>query len=72
MTRRSSSRRMRHKVILFDSERMLFIGGATLYVVGAFGGFGFLNMPLFTAFLLLVVSGVLLVATVMSLLFRRK
>ena len=56
MARRSSSR-SRRAVRLDPVERLLFILGATVYVVGLFGGIGLLAMPTTTAVVLLGVGG---------------
>lgn len=56
MARRTSSR-SRRSVRLEPVERLLFILGATVYVVGVFGGIGLLAMPMSTAVVLLAVGG---------------
>ncbi|MBN1249614.1 MAG: hypothetical protein JXC32_18270 [Anaerolineae bacterium] len=56
MTRRGSSR-SRHRVRLESWERILFILGATVYIVGLFGGLRLLSMPAGTALILLAVGG---------------
>jgi len=67
MTRRHSSR-SRRRVNLRGIERLLFISGAVLYVVGFFGGVGLLAMPLRTAVWLLILSGGMLLAVLFGLL----
>ncbi|MGC9522579.1 MAG: hypothetical protein ACP5HG_11945 [Anaerolineae bacterium] len=62
---RKRSRRLR----LTSVERLLFILGATVYVVGLFGGLGLLAMPLPTAVLLLAVGGGLQLIVTISLIF---
>ncbi len=61
MPRRSYARsrypRTRQRLHLAGVERLLFILGATLYVVGLIGGLGLLSMPSFTAILLLAFGG---------------
>ncbi len=59
----------RQKVRLRGSERILFILGATLYVVGLLGGLGLLPMPSATAILLLAVGGGLEMAVMGMLIF---
>lgn len=51
MTRRRRDLRLR------GIERTLVIFGATLYLVGLFGGFGLLEMGTMTSILLLVIGG---------------
>ena len=66
MTKRKRSTRFKsQRVRLRGIERALFVGGAVLYVVGVFGGFGLLAMPAFTAILLLMVGGGSLFATLL-------
>jgi len=49
-------------------ERVLFILGASVYIVGLFGGVGLLPMPLSTAVTLLAVGGGLqLTVTLLSI-----
>ena len=72
MTRRrySRSRRSsRNDLRLRGSERVVFILGATLYLVGLFGGIGLLAMPASTAILLLAVGGGLQLAVSLTLIF---
>ena len=68
MARRRSGR-SRGKVRLEPIERLLFILGATLYIVGLFGGIGLLSMPLMTAVILLAVGGGLHLAVLFRLVF---
>lgn len=68
MARRRSSR-SRRQVRLGSVERLLFIFGATLYVVGAFGGIGLLEMPSGTAVILLMVGGGMQLLVTLSLIF---
>lgn len=56
MTRRRSSR-SRHRIRLEAWERISFILGATVYMVGLFGGLRLLAMPAGTAVILLAVGG---------------
>ena len=51
------------------SERVVFILGATLYLVGLFGGIGLLAMPSSTAILLLALGGGLQLAVSLTLVF---
>ncbi|MFN2109376.1 MAG: hypothetical protein ACK2UI_06920 [Anaerolineae bacterium] len=63
---RSSSRsdkRMR------GAERILFIVGATLYVIGLFGGLSMLDMPTMTATMLLALGGGMLLALALMFVF---
>ncbi|HNT77909.1 MAG TPA: hypothetical protein PKH77_23085 [Anaerolineae bacterium] len=72
MTRRRSYTRhssTRQKIRLRGAERILFILGATLYVVGLIGGLGLLPMPSATAILLLAVGGGLEMAVMGMLIF---
>ncbi len=71
MTRRRYSRRRRPRIRLWPVERLLVILGGTLYVVGLFGGMGFLPMPPASALFLLGVSGALLLLALFSLIFYR-
>ncbi|MGC9349552.1 MAG: hypothetical protein ACP5JG_15550 [Anaerolineae bacterium] len=68
MVRRRSSRSS-SAVRLGSVERLLFIFGATLYVVGVFGGVGLLEMPSATALTLLMVGGGLQLVVTLSLIF---
>jgi len=73
MPRRSYARsrypRTRQGLHLAGVERLLFILGATLYVVGLLGGFGLLPMASLTAIILLAIGGGLeLVVMVMLIL----
>jgi len=74
MTRRRSysrSRRStaRQKVRLQGAARVLFILGATLYVVGVLAGLGLLSMPATTVILLLILGGGLQLAVMLMLIF---
>lgn len=72
MTRRRSSRSRRssrNDLRLRGSERVVFILGATLYLVGLFGGIGLLDMPASTAILLLALGGGLQLAVSLTLIF---
>jgi len=50
-------------------ERVLLILGATLYLIGVFGGIHLLAMPTTTAILLLGVGGGLLLIITLTLIF---
>ena len=54
---------------LRGAERILFIVGALLYVIGLFGGTQLLSIPLNTAIFLLVVGGGLLLIVDLVMLF---
>lgn len=72
MTRRRSSRSRRTSqtnIRMRGAERVLFILGATLYVVGLFGGLNLLAMPTTTAILLLALGGGLLLAVALTFVF---
>ncbi|HOU13001.1 MAG TPA: hypothetical protein PKZ84_07775 [Anaerolineae bacterium] len=66
-TRRSTSRS--NTVHIRGVERFLFILGATLYLIGVFGGIHLLAMPATTAILLLSVGGGLLLIITLTLIF---
>ncbi|MCU0521063.1 MAG: hypothetical protein MUF84_10270 [Anaerolineae bacterium] len=68
MARRRDNR-SRTPVRLAPMERLLFIMGATTYVVGLFGGISLLPMPQSTAILLLAAGGGLQLAMVLLLIF---
>ncbi|MGC9468403.1 MAG: hypothetical protein ACP5HS_07420 [Anaerolineae bacterium] len=51
------------------TERILFILGATVYLVGLFGGLGLLAMPVDTAIILLAIGGGIPLAVMLSMLF---
>jgi hypothetical protein len=68
MTRRRTAK-SRRQVRLSPAERVLFILGATVYVVGVFGGVGLLAMPLATAVVLLAVGGGLQLVMTLLLIF---
>jgi hypothetical protein len=65
MGRRRSSRS--RYVRLNAGERLAFILGATVYMVGLFGGLGLLAMPAGTAMMLLAVGGGLQLLVTLSL-----
>ncbi len=67
--RRYSRRRRRPRIRLWPAERLLVILGGTLYVVGLFGGLGFLPMAVQSAIFLLALAGALLLAALFSLIF---
>jgi hypothetical protein len=50
-------------------ERLLFIGGATIYLIGLFGGIRFLEMAPTTALALLALGGGLQFIVTLSLVF---
>lgn len=62
-------RRTRQTLLLKGVERILFIVGALLYVVGVFGGTQLLSLPLNTAIFLLVVGGGMLLIVNLVILF---
>jgi hypothetical protein len=51
------------------AERILFIVGATLYVIGLFGGLSMLDMPTMTATMLLALGGGMLLALALMFVF---
>jgi hypothetical protein len=63
------TRRSRRYLRLRGAERPLFIVGATLYLIGLFGGINLLPMPSSTAILLLAIGGGMLFFTTLSLLW---
>lgn len=70
MTRRRTTKSKRSRAVrLRPAERLLFILGATVYVVGVFGGIGLLPMPITTAMILLAVGGGVQLAVTLSLVF---
>lgn len=74
MTRRRYSRSprrstSRNTLRIRGVERFLFILGATLYLIGVFGGIHLLAMPTTTAILLLGVGGGLLLIITLTLIF---
>jgi cyanate permease len=74
MTRRRYSRSPRRSTSsntlrIRGVERVLFILGATLYLVGVFGGIHLLAMPTTTAILLLGIGGGLLLIITLTLIF---
>lgn len=58
-----SDRRMR------GAERILFILGAVLYVIGLFGGLGLVAMPAMTTIVLLLLGGGMLLALALIFVF---
>ncbi len=68
MARRRTDR-SRTSVRLTPTERVLFILGAVVYVVGLFGGVGLLPMPLSTAVTLLAIGGGLQLAMTLLWIF---
>lgn len=68
MARRRTDR-SRPRVRLNAVERLLFITGATLYVVGLFGGVSLLPMQTTTSVILLAVGGGLQLAMTLLLIF---
>lgn len=76
MTRRrrtSSYRRRRYSTRsdkrMRGAERILFVVGATLYVIGLFGGLSMLAMPTMTAIMLLALGGGMLLALALMFVF---
>lgn len=76
MVRRRSTRRTRYTrsprsstIRIRGVERVLFILGATLYLIGVFGGISLLTMPTTTAILLLGIGGGLLLIITLTLIF---
>ena len=69
MGRRRTTRSRTRTVRLTPTERVLFILGASVYVVGLFGGVGLLPMPLSTAVTLLAIGGGLQLAMTLLLIF---
>lgn len=76
MTRRRTTgyRRKRYTSTRSDTrmrgaERILFIVGATLYVIGLFGGLSLLTMPTITAIVLLALGGGMLLALALLFVF---
>ena len=51
------------------TERVVFILGATLYLVGLFGGVNLMPMPSSTAILLLALGGGLQLVVTLTLIF---
>ncbi len=66
------ARRSKRKFKLYGTERPLFISGATLYVLGLFGGVNLLAMPTRTTIILLAVGGGLLLATLLSIALNKR
>ena len=66
------ARRSKRKFKLYGFERPLFVSGATLYILGFFGGFSLLAMPTRTAIILLSVGGGLLLITLFSIIFSKR
>jgi hypothetical protein len=50
-------------------ERVLFVLGATVYIVGVFGAAQFMNIPVNTTFVLLGVGGGMLLIVNLAILF---
>ncbi len=74
MTRRRYSRSPRRStayntVRIRGVERILFILGAILYLIGVFGGIKLLAMPASTSILLLGIGGGLLLIITLTLIF---
>ncbi len=69
VTRYSRRTSTRSNVRMRGPERILFIIGATLYLVGLFGGINLLAIPTTTAILLLALSGGLLLVITLTLIF---
>jgi hypothetical protein len=63
------TRRSRRYLRLRGAERPIFIVGATLYLIGLFGGINLLTMPTTTAITLLSVGGGMLLITTLSLIW---
>ncbi len=51
------------------AERILFILGAVLYVIGLFGGLGLVAMPAMTTIVLLLLGGGMLLALALIFVF---
>ncbi|TFG71791.1 MAG: hypothetical protein E4H27_03865 [Anaerolineales bacterium] len=66
---RRKSYQPRHTMRLRGAERILFILGATIYILGAFSGLQLISIPINTAIILLVVGGGLLLIVSLSILF---
>jgi hypothetical protein len=64
--RRSSAR---SSARIRGGERILFIVGAILYVIGLFGGLNLLAMPTMTATVLLILGGGMLLALALIFVF---
>lgn len=67
--RRSRSGSRSNSTRIRGGERILFIVGATLYVIGLFGGLNLLAMPTMTAIVLLILGGGMLLALALILVF---
>ncbi len=63
------TRRSRRYLRLRGAERPIFIIGATLYLIGLFGGINLLTMPTTTAVILLGLGGGMLLVTILSLIW---
>ncbi len=63
------TRRRRRDLRLRGIERPLVICGATLYLIGLFGGLGLLEMGATTSILLLVIGGGLGFGLIFTLIF---
>ena len=66
---RRRSHRSKNTMRLRGAERILFIVGALLYVIGVFGGTQLLSIPSNTAIFLLVVGGEMLLIVNLAILF---
>ncbi len=66
---RRKSYQPRNTMRLRGAERILFIVGVTIYILGAFGGLQLISIPVNTAIILLVVGGGLLLIVSLSILF---
>ncbi len=69
MARRRTDRSRTSSARLTPTERVLFILGAVVYVVGLFGGANLLPMSLSTAVTLLAIGGGLQLAMTLLLIF---
>jgi hypothetical protein len=66
---RNRSRKARRTMRLRGAERVIFILGALVYVIGVFGGTNLLSIPLNTSILLLVIGGGMLLFVNLAILF---
>lgn len=66
---RRRSYQPRNTMRLRGAERVLFILGVTIYIIGAFGGLQLMEMPINTAIILLVVGGGMLLIVNLAILF---
>lgn len=67
--KRTTRKRRSQRIHLRPVERLLYIVGATFYLIGVFGGIGLLPMPMSTAVLLLSVGGGLQLVVTLILFF---